>query len=70
MLVSGVHPVAILSTVICSLLMFVYDTNGDHIVETPPQLLTPPQLHAAGVGPPYFGSVLKYRSCYGFVCGE
>ena len=36
MLVSGVHPVAILSAVfcvICSLLMFVMDTNGNPIVE-------------------------------------
>ena len=35
--VSVLHPVAILSAVfcvICSLLMFVYDAIGDHIVET------------------------------------
>ena len=35
--VSAVHPVAILSAVfcvICSLLMFVSDASGDHIVET------------------------------------
>ena len=35
--VSVVHPVAILSAVfcvICSLLMFVSDANGDHMVET------------------------------------
>ena len=35
--VSVVHPVAILSTVfcvICSLLMFVSDASGDHMVET------------------------------------
>ena len=37
MLVSVVHPVAILSAVfcvICSLLMFVSDARGDHMVET------------------------------------
>ena len=37
MFVSVVHPVAILSAVfcvICSLLMFVSDASGDHIVET------------------------------------
>ena len=37
MFVSVVHPVAILSTVfcvICSLLMFVSDASGDHMVET------------------------------------
>ena len=37
MLVSVVHPVAILSEVfcvICSLLMFVADASGDHMVET------------------------------------
>ena len=37
MFVSVVHPVAILGAVfcvICSLLMFVSDANGDHIVET------------------------------------
>ena len=37
MLVSVVHPVAILSAVfcvICSLLMFVSDGSGDHMVET------------------------------------
>ena len=36
-LVSVVYPVAILNTVfcvICSLLIFVSDTSGDHIVET------------------------------------
>ena len=36
-LVTVVHPVAILSAVfcvICSLLMFVSDANGDHMVET------------------------------------
>ena len=36
-LVSVVHPVAILSAVfcvICSLLMFVSDVSGDHMVET------------------------------------
>ena len=36
-LVSVVHPVAILSAVfcvICSLLMFVSDASGDHMVET------------------------------------
>ena len=36
-LVSVVHPVAILSAVfcvICSLLMFVSDASGDHLVET------------------------------------
>ena len=35
--VSVVHPVAILSAVfcvICSLLMFVSDASGDHMVET------------------------------------
>ena len=35
--VSVVHPVAILSAVFCvncSLLMFVSDANGDHMVET------------------------------------
>ena len=35
--VSVVHPIAILSAVfcvICSLLMFVSDASGDHIVET------------------------------------
>ena len=35
--VSVVHPVAILSAVFCvisSLLMFVYDAIGDHMVET------------------------------------
>ena len=35
--VSAVHLVDILSTVfcvICSLLMFVYDASGDHLVET------------------------------------
>ena len=35
--VSGVHPIAILSAVfcvICSLLMFVSDASGDHMVET------------------------------------
>ena len=37
MYVSVVHPVAILSAVfcvICSLLMFVSDSSGDHMVET------------------------------------
>ena len=37
MFVSVVHPVAILSAVfcvICSLLMFVCDASGDHMVET------------------------------------
>ena len=37
MFVSAVHTVAILSAVfcvICSLLMFVSDTSGEHIVET------------------------------------
>ena len=37
MFVSVVHPVAILSAVfcvICSLLMFVSDASGDHMVET------------------------------------
>ena len=37
MFVSVVHPVAILSVVfcvICSLLTFVYDASGDHMVET------------------------------------
>ena len=37
MVVSVVHPVSILSAVfcvICSLLMFVSDTSGDHMVET------------------------------------
>ena len=37
MLVSVVHPVASLSAVfcvICSLLMFVSDNSGDHMVET------------------------------------
>ena len=37
MIVSVVHPVAILSAVfcvICSLLKFVSDTTGDHMVET------------------------------------
>ena len=36
-LVSVVHPVAILSAVccvICRLLMYVYDASGDHMVET------------------------------------
>ena len=36
-LVSGVHPVTILSAafcVICSLLMFVSDASGDHMVKT------------------------------------
>ena len=36
-LVSDMHPVAILSAVfcvICSLLMFVSDASGDHMVET------------------------------------
>ena len=35
--VSVVHPVVILSAVccvICSLLMFVFDSSGDHMVET------------------------------------
>ena len=37
MFVSVVHPVAFLSAVfcvICSLLMFVADTSGDHMVES------------------------------------
>ena len=37
MFVSVVHPVAILSAVfcvICSLLMFVSDDSGDHMLET------------------------------------
>ena len=40
--VSVVHPVDILSTVfcvICSLLMFVSDASGDHMVETYSSLL-------------------------------
>ena len=32
--VSVVHPVLILSAVFCSLLMFVSDASGDHMVET------------------------------------
>ena len=34
MFVSVVHPVAILFCVICSLLMFMSDASGDHMVET------------------------------------
>ena len=56
--VSVVHPVAILSAVfcvICSLLMFVSDASGDHMVKT--YFLTGQLCYRAS-------------QCYGFVCCE
>ena len=63
---SVVHPVAILSAVfcvICSLLMFVSDASGDHMVQTYSGMDLAMALYVAGIVSfclPHFGDVSAF----------
>ena len=67
---SGVHPVAILSVmfcVICSLLIFVFDASGDHIVETYSSMGLVMALHVASTVSFCFAHVVDVRVLCGYV---